>query len=605
MTPAIAVVSITEAGAKLGRRIVRALPGAELHAPARRVVRADVAFADAAAHLRALFRAGSPIVGICATGILVRALALSLSDKRGEPPVIAVAADGSAVVPILGGHRGANRLAARIAGILKVAPAITNAGDTALGLALDDPPPGWRIGNPNAAKPIAAALLAGKKVAIDIEDGLSAPWLDALQSAVAGGKGRKSGAIRVTSRSGVPAQTLIIYPPVLALGVGCERDTEPRELIALVRRTFAQAGLAADAVGAVVSLDLKADEPAIHALAAELGVPARFFSPAALEMQAPRLANPSDTVFRATGTHGVAEGAALAAVGRRGKLIVAKSKSKRATCAIAWSPAPLDPTRIGRARGSLRVVGIGPGSDEWRSPEASRAIALADHLVGYGPYLDLLGDTARGKRRHTSPLGAEEARVRTALDLAANGKSVALICSGDAGIYALATLVLELKERDDRADWNRIDLAIVPGISALQAAAARAGAPLGHDFCAISLSDLLTPWPAIETRLMAAAVSDFVVALYNPASARRRTQLVEALAILRAARSPATPVVVARNLGRAGERVTITTLAKLDPASIDMLTILLIGASSTHLVSHGGRDLVFTPRGYGAKELPR
>ena len=255
--------------------------------------------------------------------------------------------------------------------------------------------------------------------------------------------------------------------------------------------------------------------------------------------------------------------------------------------------------------GSLVVVGTGPGRAELMTPATSAALARATDLVGYGPYLDLLGDAAHGKTKHPGTPGAEEARARLALDLAAQGKAVALICSGDAGIYALATLVLELMEREARADWNRIDLAVAPGISALQAAAARAGAPLGHDFCAISLSDLLTPWPVIETRLRAAAAADFIVALYNPASERRRDQLVTARDIFLAARPPTTPVVVARNLGRAGEEVAITTLARFDPAGIDMLTILLIGASTTRLAAHGGRSWVHTPRGYADKDDAR
>jgi len=599
----IAVVAITDDGARLGRRIARALPGAELHGRAGRVKGADIAFAETTAHLRDLFRRNVPIIGICAAGILVRAVAPLLKNKHDEPPVIAVSSDGKSVVPILGGHSGANRLAQRIAKSIGGKAAITTAGDAALGLALDDPPPGWRVGNSKAAKGIAAALLAGKSVALDVEEGLISPWIGSLREATAGESGRKVGAISVTSRAADKTNALYIYPPVLALGVGCERGASGRELIALARRTLNKAGLAPEAVACVASLDLKADEPAVHELAESLGVPARFFTPDELEKQRPRLANPSEIVFRETGTHGVAEGAALAAVGRKGRLIAEKTKSKRATCAIAWSPMPLDPSRIGRARGWLRVVGIGPGAADWRTPEATRAVALADHLVGYGPYLDLLGDAARGKARHRGTLGAEEARVRKALDLAGEGKAVALICSGDAGIYALATLVLELMERENRADWNRVDLAFAPGISALQAAAARAGAPLGHDFCAISLSDLLTPWSAIEARLRAAASGDFVVALYNPASERRRDQLVAALDILRTARPPSTPVISARNLGRLGEGVAITTLGDLVPASVDMLTILLIGSSATRVANHGGRAWVHTPRGYAAKDV--
>ncbi len=607
-TPPVAVVALTAAGAKVAARIVRGLPGAQLHGRVTRMrakydgrlAQCDVTFADTAAHLRALFRAGTPIVGICAAGILVRAVASALKDKESEPPVIAVSGDGQSVVPLLGGHHGANRLATQIAQTLKGHAALTTGSETALGIAIDEPPEGWRVANPQAAKSIAAAMLEGRPVALKVDAGLAAPWIDQLAKATGAGRGAKAGVVRVTA-SAAKGRALVIHPPVLAVGVGCERGTAPREVVSLVRRTLLKAGLAADAVACVVSIDLKADEPAVYAAAEALAVPARFFFPAELEEQAPRLANPSQVVFQATGTHGVSEGAALAAVGRRGKLLVAKTRSRHATCAIAWSPVPLDPVRIGRTRGSLRIVGIGPGDAAWRTPEATTAIAAASDLVGYGPYLDLLGELARGKQRHAGTLGAEELRARLALDLAAQGRAVALVCSGDAGVYGLASLVLELMERETRPDWNRLDVAVVPGLSALLAAAARAGAPLGHDFCAISLSDLLTPWEAIERRLQAAADADFVVALYNPASERRREQLVAARDILAAARPATTPVVLARNLGRAGEAVTVTTLAGLDPERVDMLTLVLIGSSATRLAAHGGRSWVHTPRGYEHK----
>jgi cobalt-precorrin 5A hydrolase / precorrin-3B C17-methyltransferase len=220
--------------------------------------------------------------------------------------------------------------------------------------------------------------------------------------------------------------------------------------------------------------------------------------------------------------------------------------------------------------------------------------------VGYRLYLDLLGAAIAGKARHDGALGAEEARARAALDLAATGRQVALVSSGDAGIYGLAALVFELLDRGDHPPWRQIDLAVVPGVSALQAAAARLGAPLGHDFCAVSLSDLLTPWPVIERRLHAAAEGDFVLALYNPRSERRQGQLAAARDILLRHRPAETPVALARNLGRAGESLRITTLAALDPAEADMLTMVLIGSSTTRLIP-GTPPRLYTPRGYAAK----
>jgi cobalt-precorrin 5A hydrolase / precorrin-3B C17-methyltransferase len=596
-----AILVLGPSALPLARKIKALLPGAGIHAPAARRLDADATFDHATIHIAQLFAAGTPIIGLCAAGILIRAVAPLLDDKRGEPPVVAAAEDGSSVVPLLGGHRGANALARAIAHGIGGHAALTTAGELRLGFALDEPPPGWRVANPERAKAIAAALLAEEPVALDVEAG-DADWLTAGGVRFAADAAHT---IRVTDRAARPDErALVLHPPLLALGIGCERGCTADEVAALAQAMLAEHGLAAGAVAAVVSLELKMDEPALHELARRLGVPARFFSTAELLAETPRLATPSDAVFRETGCYGVAEGAALAAVGGSGALIVPKRKSARATCAVARSVAPLDAMQMGRARGRLAVIGIGPGDPAWRTAEADAALAASQDIVGYGLYLDLLGAAIAGKERHESGLGAEEERARRALDLAASGRSVALVSSGDAGIYGLAALVLELIDREARPEWRRVALVIVPGVSALQAAAARLGAPLGHDFCAISLSDLLTPWPVIERRLAAAAAGDFIVALYNPRSEKRQTQLPAACAILRAARAPETPVALARNLGRHGERVSVTTLGALDPDDVDMLTLVLIGSSTTRLVP-GDPLRLYTPRGYAAKRAPK
>ena len=592
----IAIVALSQRGLDLARRLQRSLGGAVVHGLAGRADGADLPFSDTMAHLRGLFAEGTAIVGVCAAGILIRALGHQLADKKAESPVIALAEDGSVAVPLLGGHRGANRLARRIADITGGNAAITTAGDLEFGLALDEPPEGWTVANPDVAKTLAAALLAGNPVGLVVEAG-DDPWPDPAPFSDSGDL-----TLLVTDRAGrEDEKTLVIHPPVLALGVGCERGADIAELRALIDETLAGADLAPRAVAAIASLDLKADEEAVLACAENLGLPARFFTAAELEAEAPRLANPSDTVFREVGCHGVAEGAALALAGPDAELVVPKRKSKRATCAIARSPKPIDASAAGKARGRLAVVGIGPGADGWRTPEATNALAGADEVVGYGLYLDLDGGLIAGKPRHGSELGEEEARARTALELAAQGKSVALVCSGDPGIYALATLVFELLDRESRPDWNRVEVTVAPGISALQAAAARAGAPLGHDFCAISLSDLLTPRETIVARLEAAAKADFVVALYNPQSRRRRDLLGEAKRIMLTARRPETPVIVARNLGRTGERVDHVALGDFDFDSVDMLTLVMIGSSATRCFSQGTAMRIYTPRGYAKK----
>jgi len=590
----IAIIVLGPAGAPLGRLLQAGLPGSRLHGPRAHPADWDERFERASSHIAGLFQAGRPILGLCASGILIRSVAPLLAAKRIEPPVVAVAEDGSVAVPLVGGHHGANALARAAAALTGGIAAITTAGDLRLGLALDEPPPGWRIGDPEQVRPITTALLRGEPVALIAETG-GADWLRAGATRWVEKAERR---VVVTDRNVDPAtDALVFHPPVLALGVGCERGCSAEEIAALAHSTLADAGLAAAAVAAVMSVELKLAEPGIHQLAASLHVPARFFPASRLLAETERLSERSAAAFRATGCWGVAEGAALAAAGPDGVLVVPKRKSSRATCAVARAPAPIDTDVIGRPRGRLAVIGIGPGDSAWRTPEASAALAQASDVVGYGLYLDLLGGAIIGKHRHTSGLGEEEARVCRALDLAAEGRSVALVSSGDAGIYGLAPLVFELLDRAAKPEWRTVAIRVCPGVSAAQAASARAGALLGHDFCVVSLSDLMTPWEAIRTRLEAAAAAGFVIALYNPRSARRATRFAQAVEILLRHRPPQTPVFLGRNLGRAGEEGHILALAELAGAEIDMLTVVIVGSSTTRRLDTDPPWL-YTPRGY-------
>ena len=662
MPDAVAIVALTQKGLATARRIGAGLTGARVHGYAPRVSGADVEFDDVGAELRRLFASDADIVGVCAAGILIRTLAPALADKRRESAVVAVAEDASAVVPLLGGHRGANALARRLGAALGVPAAITTAGESRWQVALDDPPPGWVLANPHHCKSFMARLLAGERCRLEGEQ--SRFTLSGGEAPLPAGEGfgvregpsvgplagravdfnpltpglspagreeesgdspapasvkwsregeadwlRRSGiefqadaplAVRVTDAPEAGDEdTLVYHRRRFALGVGCERGIAASELEDLVERTLADADLSPRALAGVFSVDVKADEPAVHALADALGVPARFFDPPTLEALTPRLANPSDAVFREVGCHGVSEAAALAAAGSGGTLRVTKTKSRRATCAIGEAPRPIDAMQVGRARGALAVVGLGPGTPAWRTPAADRAIGSATHLVGYRGYLDMV-PASRGQVRHAYALGEETDRVDQALALAAGGDRVALVCSGDPGVYAMAALVFERLELAEDPGWRRSEIVVIPGVSAMHGAAALAGAPLGHDFCAVSLSDLLTPWAAIERRLEAAAAGDFVVALYNPASVRRRRGLARALEILAAKRPPSTPVVVARAVGREEQSVTTTCLRDLDQSSVDMMTLLIVGSTETR--STGGH--VYTPRGYRAKRGP-
>jgi precorrin-3B C17-methyltransferase len=246
--------------------------------------------------------------------------------------------------------------------------------------------------------------------------------------------------------------------------------------------------------------------------------------------------------------------------------------------------------------GRLFVVGLGPGDPDWLIPEAARVLSEASDLVGYGPYLDRVPARA-GQMRHASDNRVEIERARHGLALAAAGRNVAIVSGGDPGIFAMAAAVFEALEQGDAA-WRDLAIEIIPGISAFQAAAARVGAPLGHDFCTVSLSDNLKPWALVEKRLIAAAEGDFVIALYNPASKSRPGRIRDAFTLLRARKSGTTPVIFARAITRQDERIEITFLADADPSRVDMATLVLIGSSTTRLVPRdGGRPWVYTPRG--------
>jgi cobalt-precorrin 5A hydrolase/precorrin-3B C17-methyltransferase len=251
-------------------------------------------------------------------------------------------------------------------------------------------------------------------------------------------------------------------------------------------------------------------------------------------------------------------------------------------------------------KGRLAVVGLGPGDAAWRTPEASARLAEATDLVGYGPYLRQVGTIAEHQTAHSFPNRQEAARAVFALDLAAAGRDVVIVSSGDPGIFAMASAVVEELHQENGSDrWAGVTVTVVPGVTAATAAAARIGAPLGHDLCLISLSDVLKPWPVIERRIAAAAAADFVIALYNPLSRHRPWQLQRALDLIGEHRSAETPVVEAHNVGRAEESIRSLTLAEVSTSTVDMRTLLIVGSSTTQQFTDGdGKSWVYTPRHY-------
>jgi cobalt-precorrin 5A hydrolase / precorrin-3B C17-methyltransferase len=363
--------------------------------------------------------------------------------------------------------------------------------------------------------------------------------------------------------------------PTLAVGIGTSTNAPASDVVTLLNEALAVAGLDRDAIAEVATIDRRINEPAI----VTLGYPVRVFS--AEELAAVEVPNPSDVVRNAVGTPSVCEAAALLAAGRDAELVVTKRSNATATVAIA---------RRSHPRGKLSIVGLGPGIAAHRTPAAERAVREADVVIGYGPYIDQCAALISHHQEVVrSPIGDELVRAKQALADAELGRTVALVCSGDAGVYAMASVTLELAPSS-----QHFDIEVVPGVTAALAAAAALGAPLGHDHVAISLSDLLTPWTAIEKRLHAAAEADLVVALYNPRSRGRAWQLDAARTILLERRRPDTPVGVVTDVGRAGQTVTLTTLADLDVELVGMTTCVIIGSSTTRIVA----SRMVTPRGY-------
>ena len=581
------VVVLGQASVPIARKLMTVLPGSTLYGLAGRTAGVDQSFINFSETVRSLFTSNTPIIGICAAGILIRTVAPLLTNKYQEPPVLAVADDGSAVVPLLGGLHGVNDLARQIAAALAVAPAITTTGDLRFRTTLLNPPTGYHLANRDAAKTFIADLLAGASTALEG----TAPWLSDSNLPIAA-DGKLT--LRVTERS-VPTtpDCLVYHPATVVLGVARQLEPEQPDIetaIAHLHQALVEAGLAIASVAGLFALDDDMGEPLLEAIAHRFNLPLRYIHPADVTVQlAAKVTAGTDT--RATQ-------AALTVVGVAGQLVGAQAAAGL-NWAVAIADQPVFPQEIGRSRGRLSVVGTGPGGADWMSPEVKQVLRTATDWVGYKVYLDLAGTLQPGQRRHESDNREELDRARFALDLAATGKSVAVVSSGDPGIFAMAAAVFEVIELDAKPEWARLDIRVAPGISAMQAAAALVGAPLGHDFCAISLSDILKPWTVIEQRIAAAAQADFVLAFYNPISKQRTWQLGKTKELLLQWRSPQTPVVLARNVSRPGQTVRICTLEEFNPADADMRTLIIVGSSQTRTISrpHGG-VWVYTPRRY-------
>ncbi|AIO49135.1 precorrin-3B C(17)-methyltransferase [Burkholderia cenocepacia] len=569
MTPP-AIVILGAGALDTARRIQARYPGARVHGLASRVD-ADVPFDELGAHLRELYARGLPIVALCAAGIVIRCLAPALADKGVEPPVLAVAEDGSAVVPLLGGLTGVNVIAREIAECVGVAPAITTSGELRFGACVLNPPEGYALADLAQGKRFVSDLLAGASTRIDG----AAPWLDdvALPRDAAAAH-----AIRVTPDAWRGARDeLVIHPRSVVIGVAADAVHAGEALAARIDAMLDAQGLARLALAAIVAPASAIGDAALEAAASTLDVPLRFVD--------------SDRDGNAAADAATLLGRALRVAH------TLRGESHGLACAVASQP--VDPATLGRARGRLTVLGLGPGAAAWLTPAARAALADATDILGYTTYVNMAGPFRADQRVHGTDNREEMQRARHAFELAAEGRRVAVVSSGDPGVFAMAAAVLEALDEARDPQWAAVDLRVEPGISASLATAAQAGAPLGHDFCAISLSDNLKPWAVIETRLQHAAQADLVMAFYNPISRARPWQLDRALDIVRAHRAADTVVVLGRDIGRPGATLATTTLGALRSDQVDMRTMVIVGSSTTRRFAIGNaREWVYTPRWY-------
>ena len=562
----IGLIAATANGARNARHLASSWPDARLY---EGTVRQALAGA---------WEECDGIVVFLAAGAALRLVSELLGDKNNDPGVVTVDDGGRYAVSLCGGHEGgANELARRAADTLGAEPVITTASEAvdAISLGSLGADLGFAVEERSDLAAVGKALVSGEEVRLVYEQ----RWpLGPLPDSVVRGDPPEDGipAIVISDReSNFPKPSVVYRPPSLVAGVGCSRGASAGEILELLRSSLREAGLSEKSLAYLASVEAKRDEPGLLEAARELGLEIRFHS--ADELSGIEVPNPSDATLRAVGTPSVCEAAAL--VGG-GELLIEKQKSASATVSIVRKP----------ARGRLYLISLGPGEDAMIPPLAREALSRSELVVGLDQYVDRMRHLIRpGTRIETPPLGNEVKRAEIAVTEARGGGSAALVSSGDIGVYAMGSPALEALGEDEG-----IDVISVPGVSAANAASSLLGSPLGHDHCSISLSDLMTPWEAIERRIEAAGAGDFVVSFYNPRSRGRDWQLGKARQILLNHRSPETPVGLVTDAYRPAQSVKITDLGSLKPDEADMLTVVIVGSSQTRML--GGR--MVTPRGY-------
>ncbi|AAQ00715.1 Precorrin-3B methylase [Prochlorococcus marinus subsp. marinus str. CCMP1375] len=542
-------------------------------------------------------RAAFIVVG--AIGAVVRMIAPLITDKESDPAVVVMDSRAQNIVSLLGGHQaGADELACQLAEDFGGHFVSTGFSRTEENIALDSFGDAWgwrRKGDISDWKNLMILIALKEPIKVEQTSG-SLLWktMEGAINTLEGSKNQKdipkSHLMKISSQK---SPQCCWHPATLWVGIGCERNTSYGLVTRALEAALEEACLAREAIAGLATIDIKYDEPAIKSLRSKYFFPLRLYS--AQDLSQIDVPNPSRIVDSEVGTPSVAEAASILAAGERGilkfqKHIYTSNKSEKGsvTIAIAEAIEPFAPTR-----GELHLVGSGPGDPSFLTNDSRLALARSAVWIGYKPYLDLLEPIRKfDQARIDSFLTNERDRCEQALNLATQGIRVSLISSGDSGIYGMAGLALELwleRPKEDRPEFK-----VHPGISSIQLAAARIGAPLMHDFCAISLSDCLTPWEQIEERVRAASISDFVIAFYNPKSKSRNWQLQKAFEILLQNKPLHTPIAFARQLGRADETVEVHTIGSFPIDRVDMLTLLLVGNSKSFFKD----GCLVTPRGY-------
>lgn len=559
MHKAPAIIVLGAGSLATARRIQQHYPQATVHGLMGRVDQADQYYDAFGDTLRALYQQDTPIIALCAAGIVIRSLASLLSEKGAEPPVLAVAEDGSAVVPLLGGLSGVNVMAREIGEALGVAAAITTSGELRFGTCLLNPPEGYALADIEQGKRFVSDLLAGETVRIEGD----APWLAHAQLP-ASDTAKRTIHVGCDSRP-ASRDELLIHPRSVVVAVAAGGA----DLVDRIRGALRDAGIAERSLACLLASEQLMAEASLPEAAKVLGIALRF---AAMD------STPAN----------------MAAQALPGAQLI-----DQAGLAIAVASTPVDAARLGRKRGRLAVIGLGPGAAELMVPAVKAELASAEDILGYETYVRMAGPFRDDQVQHCTDNREEMQRARHAFELAVQGRSVVVVSSGDPGVFAMASAVLEALHASSDPAWHSVDLEILPGVSASLATAAQAGAPLGHDFCVMSLSDNLKPWSVIEQRLDLAAQADLVLAFYNPISRSRPWQLGRALEIVRQHRGADTPVVLGRDIGRPGQTLKVVSLAELVPEMVDMRTMVLLGSSTTcQFPRADGSQWVYTPRWY-------